>query len=43
MNVTPKTMAGQMRKINKAHTERARIARVAPRTRVAYSTTSKEK
>ena len=40
MNATPKTMAGQVRKAHAAQTERERIARVAPRTRLAYSTST---
>jgi hypothetical protein len=40
MSVTPKTMARQITVAREVRAERVRVARVAPRTRLAYSTSS---
>jgi hypothetical protein len=40
MSVTPKTMARQITVAREVRAERVRVARVAPRTRLAYSTTT---
>ena len=40
MSVTPKTMARQITVSRQERTERARVARVATRTRLAYSTST---
>ena len=39
---TPKDMARNMRASRNAQDEKARLQRVAPRTRLAYSTTTKK-
>lgn len=42
MNATPKTMAQQMRAARTRKTESVRLRLVAPRTRLAYSTSTKK-